>query len=194
MKPFSVPSMSVSMSGRKTRRGKGSRRCASEFVVEGGGSGGSVRPTVYKQNDMNSQIEINDQMQSNENQITRAESMAMPSPARFVLRQLLSPPSSTEGGMRRSKSEEKTERKPTYQPPPTNEQDHNPQEQPQGGQPRFERVEVEVEREAGSEDHLFLFSISLASIVVVCRSVVLFRTAPLRSMFFSRCPSSVVRW
>ena len=61
LKPFSVPSMSVSMSGRKTRRGKGSSRSAGDFVVQGGGSGGSVRPTVYKQNDMNSQIEINDQ-------------------------------------------------------------------------------------------------------------------------------------
>jgi hypothetical protein len=44
LKPFSVPSMSVSMSGRKTRRKKGSSRSAGDFVVQGGGSGGSVRP------------------------------------------------------------------------------------------------------------------------------------------------------
>ena len=150
---------------------------------------------------MNSHIEINDQMQSNENQITRAESMAMPSPARFVLRQLLSPPSSTEGGMRRSRSEEKTERKPTYQPPPTNEQDHNPQKQPQGGQPRFKRVEVEVECKAGPEDHLFCFpfsvlrfrSFGLDGVLVESRLFVLLCPPSLCSMSLLRCPSSVVR-
>jgi hypothetical protein len=46
LKPFSVPSMSVSMSGRKTRRGKGSSRSSGDFVGTsvGGGVGGSVRP------------------------------------------------------------------------------------------------------------------------------------------------------
>jgi hypothetical protein len=56
LKPFSVPSMSVSMSGRKTRRGKGSSRNAGdsggvgdiEIVGAGVGGVGSVRPKVER--------------------------------------------------------------------------------------------------------------------------------------------------
>lgn len=60
MKPFSIPSMS--MSGRKTRRDRClGGRSSGDFVGTsvGGGSGGSVRPTVqYTNDDMDSQIEV----------------------------------------------------------------------------------------------------------------------------------------